>query len=90
MHGCEGHASVDGGVVYTEAELEANIRALETALARGELRVDFADRSVTYRSTADLTSAIGYFKGLLGDLQAETNPGSRRSRQLLGVASRGL
>lgn len=77
-------------MVYTEAALEANITALETALARGELRVDFADRSVTYRATSDLTTAIGYFKGLLADLQAETTPGSRRSRQLLGVGSRGL
>lgn len=77
-------------MAYTQAELEAKIIALETALARGELRVDFSDRSVTYRSTAELTTAIEYFKKLLSDMLAEASPGSRRSRQTLGVASRGF
>lgn len=77
-------------MAYTQAELEAKIAALETTLARGELRVDFSDRSVTYRSTDDLTAAIEYFKKLLSDMLAEASPGSRRSRQTLGVASRGF
>lgn len=77
-------------MAYTEAGLLANITALETALARGELRVDFADRSVTYKSSTDIEAGINYFKRLLSDLQAELNPSSRRSRQLFAVASRGL
>lgn len=77
-------------MAYTQAELEAKIAALETTLARGELRVDFSDRSVTYRSIDELTKALEYFKRLLSDLLAAASPGSRRSRQTLGVASRGF
>lgn len=73
-------------MAYTQAELETKIASLETALGRGELRVDFADRSVTYRSVDEIVSAITYFKSLLAPLTAATN----RSRQSFGVASRGF
>lgn len=73
---------------YVQAEVEAKIALLETALARGELRVDFADRSVTYRSVQDLTSALSYFQSVLGGLAAAA--GAARPRQLFAVASNGF
>jgi hypothetical protein len=41
-------------MAYTENQLTA----LETALARGEHRVTFADKTVEYRSVEDLKAAI--------------------------------
>jgi hypothetical protein len=41
-------------MAYTEAQL----LALETALARGEHRVAFEDKTVEYRSVAELQAAI--------------------------------
>lgn len=70
-------------MAYTEAQLQEQITTLETALARGERSVTFADRSVTYRSTQELRDALSYFSGLLNQLQS-------RSRQSLGVASKGF
>lgn len=78
-------ATVESGVVYTLAEVDAKLAAIETAMARGESRVDFADRSVTYRSMDDLKSAADYFKWLRTQLVPPT-----RSRQTVAVASRGL
>lgn len=78
-------ATVESGVAYTQVEIEAKLLAIETALARGELRVDFADRSVTYRSTTELKSAADYFKRLLTQVVPPT-----RSRQTIAVASKGL
>lgn len=78
-------ATVESGVAYTQVEIEAKLLAIETALARGELRVDFADRSVTYRSTTELISAADYFKRLLTQVVPAT-----RSRQTIAVASKGL
>ena len=40
------------------------ITALETALASGELTVEYDDFKATYRSTDQLIKAIAYFKGL--------------------------
>ena len=82
-------ATLVHGVAYTTAEIETKIVALEAGLARSELRVEYSDRSVTYRSVAEQIDALNYFKRLLSDLQAELT-GSRRSRQLSAVASRGL
>jgi hypothetical protein len=46
----------------TAQDLQASIDKLETALARGESRVQFADRLVEYRSPGELSNAIAYFK----------------------------
>lgn len=80
-----GSATVDAGVSYTQTELEAKIAAVETAMARGELRVKFADREVTYRSMAELIDASDYFKRLLTQVVPPT-----RSRQTVAVASKGF
>jgi hypothetical protein len=66
----------------TAAEITANIAKLESALARGELRVQFADRLVWYRSIPELTNAIAYFRGL----QVEQ---SGRGRQSFGRSVKG-
>jgi len=41
-------------MAYTEAQLQA----LESALAKGERRVTFADKTVEYRSVDELMAAI--------------------------------
>ena len=55
---------------------QTNIDALETALARGELKVKFADREVTYRSVDDIAKALVYAKGQLA-IAAGAAPGAR-------------
>jgi len=75
-------------VAYTTLELETKIVALESGLARHELRVEFADRSVTYRSIAEQIDALKYFKALLALQTPATGP--VRSKQILAVASRGF
>ncbi|QLQ00124.1 MAG: hypothetical protein HZY78_07910 [Burkholderiaceae bacterium] len=62
-------------MAYTETQLQA----LESALAKGERRVTFADKTVEYRSVDELVAAIREVRrGLL--LQAETGllPGAPR------------
>jgi len=76
-------------VAYTTAELNLKIVALETGLARNELRVDFADRSVTYRSVPEQIDALAYFQRLLAQ-QAVAAGTTTRSKQVLGVAARGV
>ncbi len=61
---------------YTQADLDA-VRA---AIARGEKSVQFADRSVTYRSMSELLDAEQIIKQSL-------NP---RPRQVLGYGTKGL
>ena len=70
-------------MAYTEVQLQSYITQLETALARGEQSVTFADRSATYRSVEQITSAIAYFEQKLRELAG-------RSKQSLGVASKGF
>lgn len=41
----------------------SDLTALETALASGELTVEYDGRRVTFRSVAELRSAIEYVKG---------------------------
>ena len=75
-------------MAYVQAEVEAKVALLETALARGELRVDFADRSVTYRSVDELKKALSYFQDILAGLAAAAGTG--RPRQLFAVSSNGF
>ena len=65
------------------ATLTAKITALEAALDRHELEVEFADRRVRYRPTAEIISQIDYYRTQLRDSYS-------RPRQFLGVAGRGL
>lgn len=54
-----------------------HLQALETALARGERRVTFQDRSVEYRSVEELKAAIREVKR---GLVAEGGPVVRQIR----------
>jgi hypothetical protein len=64
-------------VAYTQAQLDA----IQAAIAKGERTVQFADRSVTYRSMDELLIAESRILSALS---------AGRSKQLLGVASKGL
>ncbi|PPD10275.1 MAG: hypothetical protein CTY36_00340 [Methylocystis sp.] len=46
----------------TPSEIDAAIYALETALASGELTVEYAGRRVTYQSQDNIIKALEYFK----------------------------
>lgn len=54
-----------------------HLQALETALARGERRVTFQDRSVEYRSVEELKAAIREVKRALA---AQVGPVARQLR----------
>lgn len=72
---------------FTEEELRSAIRALQLTYARGERTVQFADRSVTYATAAEILQRIRYFEHLLATQLATTAP---RPRQAYGTASKGL
>ncbi len=46
----------------TPEQIDVAIDALETALAAGELTVEYAGRRVTYKSQDDILKALEYFK----------------------------
>jgi hypothetical protein len=46
----------------TPEQISEAIEALETALATGELTVEYAGRRVTYQSTESIIKALDYFK----------------------------
>jgi hypothetical protein len=62
----------------TAPEIQTKIDSLETALARGETRVQFADRLVEYRSISEITNALAYFRQQLREV-------SGTGRQSYGV-----
>ena len=43
-------------------EINAAILALETALASGQLTVEYDGRRVTYRSASEIETALAYFR----------------------------
>jgi hypothetical protein len=63
-----------------------HLLALETALARGEHRVTFADKTVEYRSVAELKAALVEVKRAL-DRQG---PGPRAPRQIRVNSDKGF
>lgn len=67
----------------TEAEIDAAISALQTALAKGERSVAFADRSMIYRSVDEMKAALEYFEGLKAT-------STERPRQYLGHSRKGF
>lgn len=71
-------------MALTEAEIRSNIAKLETALARGEDTVQYADRMVRYKSNSAIQDALTYFKGLLADATGG------RSKQFHVVARNGF
>ena len=64
-------------MAFTQADLDA----VRSAIARGERSVQFADRSVTYRSMDELLRAEERISNALT---------TERSKQTFGVASKGF
>ena len=65
-------------MAYTEEQLGV----LEAALARGEKRVTFGDKTVEYRSVEELQQAILAVKRDLYEQAADTGLWSRAPRQI--------
>ena len=68
-------------MAYTEAQLQA----LESALAKGERRVTFADKTVEYRSVDELRAAIRAVEAELA-----RGAGTPAKRQIRVTTSKGL
>lgn len=73
-------------MAYTEAQLQA----LEAALAKGEHRVTFADKTVEYRSVAELRVAIRDVKRGLLKQSADTGDVSGAPRQIRVTTRKGF
>ena len=65
-------------MAYTQEQLSA----LEAALAKGEKRVTFGDKTVEYRSVEELKQAILAVKRDLYEQAADTGLWSRAPRQI--------
>jgi hypothetical protein len=68
-------------VAWTTADRDV----LKSAIAKGESRVSFADRSVEYRSIAEMQAALALIEAELATL-AETP----RPRRWLGYGAKGV
>ncbi len=60
-----------------------HLAALERALATGEQRVTFGDRTVEYRSVDDLIAAIGVVRRDLEDQAVTAGTVRRRPRRVV-------
>ncbi len=72
-------------MAYTETQLEA----LEAALAKGERRVSFGDKTVEYRSIEELTAAIREVKCGLLQQAVDTGLWPGAPRQIRITTSKG-
>jgi hypothetical protein len=73
-------------LAYTLEQLQA----LEAALARGEKRVTFADKTVEYRSVDELKAAIREVKRELDRLDAQSGLWPKAPRQIRVTTSKGF
>ena len=73
-------------MAYTDAQLQA----LETALARGERRVTFQDKTVEYRSIDELRVAIREVKRGIFEQAAATGMWPSAPRQIRVTTSKGF
>jgi len=73
-------------MAYTEAQLQA----LETALAKGEHRVSFEDKTVEYRSVEELKAAIREVKRGLFEQATETGLWPGAPRQIRVTTNKGF
>ena len=71
---------------YTEAQLQA----LRDALAKGEKRVTFGDKTVEYRSVDELRQAIREVKRGLSEQAASTGMWPGAPRQIRVTTSKGF
>ena len=68
-------------MAYTEVQLQA----LEAALAKGEKRVSFGDKTVEYRSVEELRSAIRTV-----ETELARSAGASRKRQIRVTTAKGF
>ena len=73
-------------MAYTEAQLQA----LQTALAKGERRVSFGDKTVEYRSVDELQAAIGAVKRDLFEQAVDTGLWPGAPRQIRVTTGKGF
>ena len=73
-------------MAYTESQLHA----LETALAKGERRVSFGDKTVEYRSVDELKAAIELVKRELFEQAAATGLWPGAPRQIRVTTGKGF
>ena len=73
-------------MAYTQEQLTA----LETALAKGEKRVSFGDKSVEYRTVEDLQVAIEAVRRDLHDQAAATGLWPKAPRQIRVTTNKGF
>jgi len=73
-------------MAYTEAQLQA----LETALAKGEHRVSFGDKTVEYRSVDELKAATREVKRGILEQAAATGLWPGAPRQIRVTTSKGF
>ena len=71
---------------YTETQLEA----LRKALATGERRVTFGDKTVEYRSVEELRAAIREVEAALAKDRVEAGTGKPLVRQIRVTTSKGF
>ena len=72
-------------MAYTQADLDA----LQAALAKGEKRVSFGDKTVEYRSVDELQAAIGEVKRDLFERAVATGLWPGAPRQIRVTTSKG-
>lgn len=73
-------------MAYTQEQLNA----LEAALAKGEKRVTFADKTVEYRSVDELKAAIREVKREMDRLDAQTGLWPKAPRQIRVTTNKGF
>jgi hypothetical protein len=73
-------------MAYTQEQLTA----LETALAKGEKRVSFGDKSVEYRTVEELQVAIEAVRRDLHDQAAATGLWPKAPRQIRVTTNKGF
>jgi hypothetical protein len=73
-------------MAYTQAHLDA----LEAAVAKGERRVTFADKTVEYRSVDELKAAIREVKRNLFEQAAATGLWPGAPRQIRVTTNKGF
>lgn len=67
-----------------------HLAALEAALAKGERRVSFADKTVEYRTVDELKDAIREVKRQLDRLDAQSGLWPKAPRQIRVLTNKGL
>jgi hypothetical protein len=72
------------------AHSQDQLTALETALAKGEKRVTFGDKTVEYRTVEELQSAIDAVKRDLHDQAVASGLWPKAPRQIRVTTSKGF